>query len=303
MSCAKLIIPIVLLVLSCSGAERRTVSGRSWFSHHFIQRELEGDAWGQTALCDIDRDGDLDFITGRRGGAVVWFEFREAGDWARHGIAELSPSDVGGVMLDVDRDGWADMVAGGSWFRNPAGSFDSLWVEHVFDPGLRSVHDIVAADLNGDGMAEIVTMAGEMQGVTRSETKDLRYYLIAENPAGPWTKVKIGNFVHSGLAVADIDGDGDVDIVRSDIWLENDGSGGGWEPHQIAGIEDWDHASQAAVADIDRDGRLDVVLAEGEISGARVAWFRCPADPVSQSWQACLLSAGDSTIRGPYHSL
>ena len=149
----------------------------------------------------------------------------------------------------------------------------------------------------------MVTMAGEMQGVTRSETKDLRYYRIAENPADPWTKVKIGDSVHSGLAAADIDGDGDIDIVRSDIWLENDGSGGGWEPHRIAGIEDWDHASQAAVADIDRDGRLDVVLAEGEIAGARLAWFRRPSDPVSQSWQARLLSAGDSTIRGPYHSL
>ena len=44
------------------------------FKHHFGDRELSGSTWGQTALADLDGDGDLDFITGQSGGDVVWYE-------------------------------------------------------------------------------------------------------------------------------------------------------------------------------------------------------------------------------------
>ena len=40
-----------------SGAELK-------FRHHYIDRDLPGDSYGQTVLVDVDRDGDLDFITG-----------------------------------------------------------------------------------------------------------------------------------------------------------------------------------------------------------------------------------------------
>jgi hypothetical protein len=43
------------------------------FVHHFGDRNLEGRNLGQTDLADLDRDGDLDFISGkqrgRRGGS------------------------------------------------------------------------------------------------------------------------------------------------------------------------------------------------------------------------------------------
>jgi hypothetical protein len=297
------------ILLCCSFTACGSPAGSSsaaeppWFRHHFIQQQLESDAWGQTSLCDVDGDGDLDFVTGRRAGVVVWFRYSEPGNWTRHPIAGHSPSDVGGVMLDVDRDGRPDMVAGGSWYRNPGAFTGGLWAECVFDSSLRSVHDIVAADLDGDGREEVVTMGGEMQGETSSETKNLRYYRIPDDPCRPWTMVRIGKSVHSGLAVADIDRDGDIDLVRSDIWLENDGRGGSWNRHRITDRDSWDPASQAAVCDIDSDGLLDVVLAEGEISGARIAWFACPEDPEDEPWTRHLLSPADTIPRGPYHSL
>ena len=89
------------------------------FKHHFGDRNLGGDAWGQTALIDVDRDGDLDFITGKRGDDIVWFEFETADRWIRHILGRKSPSDVGGLALDVNRDGSPDFVAGGVWYKNP----------------------------------------------------------------------------------------------------------------------------------------------------------------------------------------
>src|SRR5687767_2666026 len=89
------------------------------FRHHFIDRDLPGDSYGQTSLVDVDKDGDLDFITGGKDAqkSVYWFEFRAPGDWARHLLGTQHPSDVGGTAFDVDGDGWIDHVAGGVWYR------------------------------------------------------------------------------------------------------------------------------------------------------------------------------------------
>lgn len=34
------------------------------FAHHFIDRDLPGGSWGQTALVDVDRDGDQHVVGG-----------------------------------------------------------------------------------------------------------------------------------------------------------------------------------------------------------------------------------------------
>ena len=36
---------------------------------------------GQTSAVDVDRDGDLDFISGRQGGTVFWFEQQGPDHW------------------------------------------------------------------------------------------------------------------------------------------------------------------------------------------------------------------------------
>src|SRR6476620_2002531 len=85
------------------------------FRHHFIDRDLPGDSYGQTALIDLDHDGDLDFVTGGKDAekSIYWFEYVAADRWTRHLLGTNHPSDVGGTALDVDGDGWLDHVAGG----------------------------------------------------------------------------------------------------------------------------------------------------------------------------------------------
>lgn len=288
---------LVSIAMRATGDEFR-------FAHHFVDRELPGSQWGQTALVDIDRDGDLDFITGQTGGDIRWYEFNNANKtWALYLLGRDSPSDVGGVAMDVDRDGRVDFVTGGAWYQQPQDATTEPWPRHVFDVEPTKVHDIIATDLDGDGRDEVVTL---------SDQSNLRSYTI---PAGDctatWPMQEIWTGVHAGLSAGDLDGDGDIDLVRSQIWLENQNRGTKWKEHKFCGIP-WanrkEHyfyylASRSRVADINRDGRLDIVLTENEIPGGRVAWFEAPNDATQPNWRPHILQASDDEARGPYHSL
>jgi hypothetical protein len=98
---------------------------------------------------------------------------------------------------------------------------------------------------------------------------------------------------------ADIDGDGDLDVVmalgmdsnakqvgsREIVWYENAGRAsqtGEWKKHVLA--SDFDNAFEAIAVDVDGDGRLDVAATSYATPHGRVVWFRNPGDPQG-SWQ------------------
>lgn len=268
------------------------------FKHSFIDTELTGECYGQTALTDIDRDGVLEFITGRKLGAIYWYDYTASGKWTRYLLGEDSPSDVGGIALDVDGDGWVDFVTGGAWYRNSRDPRNKSFEKIIFDSELKSVHDIVAGDIDGDGEMEIITM---------SDQNDLRWYKIPEDPEKPWEMHFIGPSVHAGVSVGDIDGDGDLDIVRSDVWFENvNGDGSLWLEHKIGHFgasEGWqENATLSYVCDINKDGHNDIVIADAEIKGARIYWME-NVDGKGLDWKRHVLPQSDEDDRGAYHTL
>lgn len=269
------------------------------FRHHFVDRDLPGSSYGQSTLVDVDRDGDLDFITGGKDKqkSVYWFEFQAADKWVRHVLGIEHPSDVGGTAFDVDGDGWVDHVTGGVWYRNTGKPRQEQFERIVFDPALNGVHDIVAADLDLDARLDVITM---------SDKNNLRWYRIPGDPKQPWKRHDIGAAVHAGVAVGDIDGDGDLDIARSNLWFENSGSGGvHWVEHPIPfgnPNKPYPLSTRCVIADIDRDGRNDLVMTENEIRGGKIAWLQ-NMDGKGREWRVSELRASDTAPRGAYHSL
>ena len=270
------------------------------FKHHFIDPDLPGNQYGQTSLADVDKDGDLDFITGGKDPQkhVFWFEFRGPGDWARHVVGENHPSDVGGAALDVDGDGWIDHVSGGVWYRNTGNPRAVPFERIVFDKDLAAVHDLVAADIDGDGRTDVVTM---------SDRNDTRWYSTPrDDPKRPWQRHTIGPGVHAGVTIGDIDGDGDNDVARSNLWFENaDGKGTTWAQHPIPfgnPNRPFPFSTRCVVVDVDRDGHRDLVMTENEIRAGKIAWLR-NADGKGTRWEVNALKAGDADARGAYHSL
>ncbi len=272
------------------------------FRHHLIDTGLTGSGYAQTALADLDNDGRLEYITGRSKGEIFWYKYHAPDRWTRHLLGADSPSDVGACVLDVDNDGCLDFVTGGAWYRNsqdPNAPFERI----VFDPQLTAVHDIFTADIDSDGRLEVVTM---------SDKNTLRWYRIPDDPTRPWTRTDIGPPVHAGAAAGDLDNDGCIDIVRTDVWFQNvNGDGSRWVQRPIGPNTppppDFQppfafNATKSHVCDMNRDGIADIVFTDAEIPGGKIWWMQNVNGDGSQ-WKRHDVEPGASPRRGPYHSL
>ena len=73
-------------------------------------------------------------------------------------------------------------------------------------------------------------------GDERTPLNSLCWYSIPSDPRKPWVRHYIGPPVHGAITpcgVADVNGDGHLDIIRADTWFENkDGKGLEWVAHQ-----------------------------------------------------------------------
>jgi hypothetical protein len=264
------------------------------FARHEIGRA--GNKMGQTSLVDVDKDGDLDWVVGCRGGDVWWFEYRGPDDWVRHLIGRKADTGVGGTALDVDGDGWVDQCSGGTWFRNTGKPRTEPFERHA--NGAVSTHDNVAADVDGDGRLDLVAMR---------DSKGLFWYAIPKDPTQKWKAHEIGPAVHGAVdprGVGDLDGDGDADVVRSTGWYENtDGKGIAWAWHgNIPGGSggQYKDTTKSWILDLDRDGDNDVVLTDADIERGRgrAHWFE-NADGKGGRWVRHAIADG----KGDLHTL
>lgn len=223
----------------------------------------------QQSLVDVDNDGDLDIIVGSNVGTIWWFENIDGKTFKRHTLGENAMTYRGGVSVDLDGDGFIDQVSGGTWYKDPGNKTDK-WQR--FENGALIAYDMQAADMNGDGKPEIIAM---------SEIEGTWIYFPGDKPDKKWKKVKAGDGVPGGIApvgIADIDQDGDLDIIRSTVWLENvDGSGTKWTERKslrfVNTLGKYAYSSRVFAIDMDKDGDIDVVQAESNHENGRIAWI------------------------------
>ena len=283
------------------------------FKHHYISRDLPGDVrwgYGTPALVDFDKDGDLDYAVSVRDGNVYWFEYRGPEDWVRHILGTLPGGCLGSASMDVDKDGWTDLIIGGVWFRNPGNPGEREFERYVYDSSVdkyNAVHDIVTADVDGDGAIDIIT-TGEREGC--------HWYAIPANPARDvdWKKTLItmsvlitNDQIHSGFfpgGIGDLDGDHDLDVVLPDRWYENKNSGAEWIKHFLPfgkrGL--YGISARSIIVDIDKDGDNDIVITDTDQDGSMIAIL----ENIRTQWpyfirHHLLLKAPG--IRGSFHSL
>ncbi len=259
------------------------------------------------AVVDLDGDGQMEIVAARHSvlyawsatGTLLWRAAwaKNASDPDDHGSSRMWASPVIG---DFDGDGKLEIAVGGDADSSSGvniavydhtGELMPGWPQHF--GGAHEVRSITAGDLDGDGTAEIVvnktstgptTAVYELDGTLRAGWPEVDHAVCdPDPPAEPcWD---FGGY-NQNIGLADMDGDGRLDVVSSYDAIgfgifHGDGTPFETAPaftdrvvtaveayHDLAlseqGWGDGDRSeftySPPALADVDGDGTLNVVL-------------------------------------------
>jgi hypothetical protein len=185
---------------------------------------------------------------------------------------------VGAVAADVNGDGIPD-VALTHGLNDPSigvfvgttlpGATSLTFAPPVFIPASPEAQEIHSADLNRDGLPDLVTAdSGTQQGnVGMYLNETMRGSTMPHFSSRSTIPVVCQNFMQT-VAVGDLNGDGIPDLVAVDlgnggnvvVWLGT-GSGSFIGPVVLPGSGP--RAGAVALADVNLDGKLDVVVAGG----------------------------------------
>ena len=276
------------------------------FKKHIIQKN-DPERLERHMIGDVDGDGDSDVVIVKNlRGDLLWFENSgkptDGNLWKRHVITTDLPGAYDVALADFDRDGDLDVAASSwllgnqfAWFENDGSPKQGEWQKHLIEKDVAETRTMRAADFDGDGDIDLL-------GTGRQSNEVIWYENRTTTGPITWKKHLIDSTskcpAHGNPA--DMDGDGDLDVVMAlgfffrpgsrdkaaserhednqIVWYENNGqpAKGPWKKHVIG--PNFDDAFEAVAGDLDGDGDIDVAATSWRNPG-RLAWFENSGDP------------------------
>jgi len=205
-------------------------------------------------MVDFDYDGDKDILTTSiSDNKVVWYRNEGGGSFSSQ---LLITRDIAGPLqassADFDGDQDMDVIAvsstekGLAWYKND-GKFN-FSEKTIIDSSITRPQSVAVADFDGDKYPDVLVSAA---------TFPERTVWCQNDGKGNFSKPKLIVSTYTGhLHHADLDSDGDQDVLISPYWYANDGKGNFTEMTQ--GIFSR-NILYATSADLNNDKRLDII--------------------------------------------
>ena len=244
-------------------------------------------------ICDIEGKGQktaiVPFVQ-----QSIWCEVgtnvNGQATWLTHLISEKNMHFGAGVG-DINKDGRPDLIRPNAWFEAPVDLRHGQWIEHSLALGEangKATHtaQILIHDVNGDGLADIITSSAHGFGIFWYEQSrdngqiSFKQHLIDDT----WSQA------HS-LALGDLDGDGVLELVTGKRFQAHNGNDPQedqplgvyyyklhrtpnlpvtYRKHIVSYNEGIGSGMNICLADMNADGKLDIVVT-GKWAGP--VWF------------------------------
>ncbi len=252
---------------------------------------------------DVDRDGDLDLLVanvsfGMQESAQDYLLLNDGGGRFTTAEHDRYPEDARSNFtvqaVDLDHDGDLDVILPATTFPRRDARVMVLYTDAAGRAAVASVQNVDLRDVDGDGAADLVATDGDREIVFRAERQrfvlsgagaattstfddvdidgDGKIDIAAANLALGELQTGSQQGVLGDLQVADVDRDGDIDVIVSGatalepagdyLVLLNDGAGrfAPAPPGAILPAESTGNGFDVEVADFDGDGVADLFL-------------------------------------------
>jgi hypothetical protein len=265
-------------------------NGKGGFTEKILRR---GDGYVAAQLADLNGDGLLDLVLlGFQSGIEIYLG-DGTGDWnLRSTLPEPKPGQTMPgrdlVLGDLNHDGHVDVVAAfqrwGIYIYYGDGRGGFTGGPATFRLPADIPESLALGDVNNDGHQDIV-VSGNVGSRDQPNGPDV--YL--GDGKGGWKAssagLKVLKFASAGMALGDLDRDGNLDIVaggtmNGDVkdgyglfWFRGDGKGS-WSLIRESGLptQGLSVPHGISLADLDGDGSLEIIALHGGAAGSIAIW-------------------------------
>ncbi len=265
---------------------------------------ISDETYESAAAFDVDGDGITDIVSG-----AFWYKGPDFKKKTLIGAVQAVGEyydDFSTLALDINGDGRLDFVTGGwwgnslRWRENPADPTQE-WTEHVIAHETGNIETTRAWDMDGDGVPELVP--------NTPGRGDVNVFKLVTDASGKGTGAFVKHTLFTfpekqkqghGLGCGDIAGNGRMDIVLNDGWLEApaDPWNGKWTWHPDFGNFGWWGSSvPMLVADVNGDGLNEIIVGNGH--GYGLIWLQQKREAGKRTW----VSHSIDPFNAQYHDM
>ena len=231
---------------------------------------------------DLNGDGYTDVIVSATSlDRILWLKNLDgSGSFGTPQIIDNAADNVNdAIAVDIDGDGDLDIVAAidqqssAAWYENLDG-LGNFSARKLISSGLLACRSVFAADIDNDGDLDVVANSADMVTISWFENLD------GQGVFGPQNIVAGQAPYVADVFCADIDGDGDLDIMGCTngdnrvAWHENLDGLGTFGPQRVVTNEAL-QCTSIFCADLDHDGDMDVLYGSTPsaiVENSEIAW-------------------------------